>query len=387
MIILDTSILRSFSPESSSADLLRTIKAVGREGVAAPWMVIEELAAQQAIKYEEIHQRAAQAVEALRQGTPWGLDVQLCNRDTERIRDHWRQTWGQLLGVIPTSDDALRQALFREANLLPPCKDVKGHKTGSRDAAIWLSAVEYAQKHPDETVYFVSANTKDFGDGTPYPYPMNKDVAGMADRFVQLTSMDDLASHFTEPAEVDGALVIEILKSETVLRGIKQIADAHFPFPGPLECTAPMPDGTSVVVEASTWLTDEAHFGSVSEIVAYRIGDHVWCTASVEWHIVGTCDTLMGTLEGAVDWPTAVLFSLSRENPRLAVLREAPPRPVDEAALAALNLELPNATMVELATAAARAAAQAGRLPRAYSGALVRRALRQQMRLGDTSPG
>ncbi|MFB6961856.1 hypothetical protein ACFCYB_33960 [Streptomyces sp. NPDC056309] len=137
-------------PQSSSADLLRTIKMVGSDRVGAPWMVMEELAAQQAIKYQELHERAAQALEALRQATPWGggLPVQLGCCDTERAREHWRSVWGDLVEVIPTSDKAVRQALFREANCLAPCRESKSQKIGSRDAAIWLSAVEYATEHP-----------------------------------------------------------------------------------------------------------------------------------------------------------------------------------------------------------------------------------------------
>ncbi|MFB6680188.1 hypothetical protein ACFCWG_48970 [Streptomyces sp. NPDC056390] len=75
MIILDTNTLWGLSPEDSSADLLRAIRAAVGEKVAVPWVVMEELAAQQAIKYQEQHQRAAAAVEALREVTPGGLDV------------------------------------------------------------------------------------------------------------------------------------------------------------------------------------------------------------------------------------------------------------------------------------------------------------------------
>ncbi|MFF0734107.1 PIN domain-containing protein [Streptomyces chartreusis] len=171
MIILDTSILRSFSPESSSADLLRTIRAVGAEQVAVPWMVVEELAAQQAIKHREKHEAAAQALESLRQATPWPLGMELPPRDLKAVRGHWRAKWGAVVDTIPTSEEALREAAFREANCLPPCKTSKGEKTGSRDAAIWLSAVEYAHQFPDVTVYFVSANTRDFGAGPPTPPP------------------------------------------------------------------------------------------------------------------------------------------------------------------------------------------------------------------------
>ncbi len=368
-------------------------------------MVIEELAAQQAIKYEEIHQRAAQAVEALHQGTPWALDTRLGVCETDRIRDHWRKTWGRLLDTIPTSEKAAREALFREANLLPPCKEAKGFKTGSRDAAIWLSAVEFARKHPGETVYFVSANTKDFGDGASYPYPMNEDLHGITDRFVHLTSMDDIASHFTEPAAVDEALVIDILESDAVLSSIAETANTYFP-PSSLhpafECTVPMLDGGSIAIEASPWLSSDAQLGSVSDIVAYRIGDHVWCTASVEWHIVGIGYTLAGALDGAVSWSTAVLISLNREDPKLTILREALPRPVSDNVLATLDVLLPQATRFELTTAAIahldspeyatrRDPSRWDRLPRGYDTDAVREALRQEWRQlrqrGESSAG
>lgn len=70
-------------------------------------------------------------------------------------------------------------------------------------------------------------NTKDFGDGTSYPYPMNKDIAdaGVADRFILMTSLDEVASHFTEPAEVDEGLVAEILGSAAVLQDMAETAE------------------------------------------------------------------------------------------------------------------------------------------------------------------
>ncbi|MGW3728328.1 PIN domain-containing protein [Streptomyces sp. NPDC000851] len=76
--------------------------------------------------------------------------------------------------MIETSESALR-----EANGVAPCKVNDGGKqtkTGFRDTAIWMSAIEYARINPEETVYFVSSNTRDFGDGTAYPDPMDQDV-------------------------------------------------------------------------------------------------------------------------------------------------------------------------------------------------------------------
>ncbi|MDH6570429.1 hypothetical protein M2160_005450 [Streptomyces sp. SAI-117] len=391
MIILDTSILRSFGgPDSSSADLLRTIKAATGERAAIAWMVREELAAQQAIKYQDLHERAAQAVDALRQATPGSLDVQIGDCDLERIREHWRSRWGSLVGLIPTPDEAVREALFREANCLPPCKESKNQKTGSRDAAIWLSAVDYAQENPDEVVYFVSANTKDFGDGTSYPYPMNEDIAGMTDRFFILTSMDEVASRFTEPAETDEALVTEILGSDAVLERVAGTAEITFPLPmdPTFECAVRLPGGRSVVEQASGWRTAaRAALGSVEAIRTYRIGDREWCTASVEWLVTGWVNSaLFGATWGAVTWTTAVLFNLDPDKPNLTILREAPPRPASDDAVEVLDLPVPDTTSMERALVAlsqAAAAAQAFGVKR--SG--LQRAYERQIRMGETSPG
>jgi hypothetical protein len=124
--------------------------------------------------------------------------------DLQRFQDQWRQKWLDVVDVIPTSQHALRQALIREANLLPPCKQVTinaggdTQKIGGRDAAIWLTAVEYAREHPDETVYFVSKNTNDFSDGATYPYPMSEDLEGVEDRFVLLTTWYDVVEKFAQ---------------------------------------------------------------------------------------------------------------------------------------------------------------------------------------------
>jgi predicted ribonuclease YlaK len=75
LIILDTNILWNQTPEGGSSDLLRAIRAFAGERVAIPWMVMEELAAQQAIKYQNQCKRAADAVQALREATPLSVDL------------------------------------------------------------------------------------------------------------------------------------------------------------------------------------------------------------------------------------------------------------------------------------------------------------------------
>lgn len=73
---------------SGSAELLQTIRAVGTEGISVPWMVLEELAAQQAVKYWQKYEAAVQAIEALDQNTPWKVPTVLGDYDPERVRKH-----------------------------------------------------------------------------------------------------------------------------------------------------------------------------------------------------------------------------------------------------------------------------------------------------------
>ncbi|MBP5930476.1 PIN domain-containing protein [Streptomyces scabiei] len=348
MIILDTCILRGLSLEDSSADFLRTIRAIGRNGiavaagaevVAVPWMVLEELAAQHAVKYAEKHAAAVAAIESVRQLTPWALDASLAPLDLEAVREHWRKTYSEITTTLPTSEAALREGAFREANVLPPCKVVKGVKVGARDAAIWLSAIEYAREHPDETVYFVSSNTKDFTDGSSYAAPMDRDVEGLGGRFVHLTSLDEVISRLTEPAETDEELVRKILESEGVLRMISHETTSRG---GVFWCTAGVGDlgRESIDVQALGMLVAEASLGSVTDIKTYQIGGHMWSTAVVEWHVSGLAvlnDSARTVVSAGLSWMTSVLFTPSLEEPRLTVLRSDPPRPIGAARLEALG--------------------------------------------------
>jgi hypothetical protein len=392
LIILDTSILRSFSLESSSADLLRAIQAAGVETVGVPWMVREELVAQQAIKYQELHERAAQAVAALGQATPWGLKADVGRCDIERFRKHWRERLASFIDTVPTSDGAVRQALFREANCLPPCREAKNIKIGGRDAAIWLSAVEYAQDNPDETVYFVSANTKDFGDGNSLPFPMSEDVAYMADRFVMLTSMDEVASRFTEPTKADEALVTELLSSN----GAQHEPLARFLegptlwSPTPFRCTIPLGGGESIADHVGWFLPRDVRLGSVEDIKAYRIGDREWCTASVVWHLAGGVNhEYLGKTTGVISWSTAVLLNLDPDNPHLTILRSADVLPASDDVLSEFDLSALDATateqaLIKLGMSIASERVRQGGLPRPYEGALMRQ---PRLRMGKTMGG
>ncbi|MGH4036016.1 hypothetical protein ACQB60_44775 [Actinomycetota bacterium Odt1-20B] len=52
-------------------------------------------------------------------------------------------------------------------------------------------------------MYFVSGNTRDFGDAATRPQLLDDDLTGLTDRFVHLTSIDEVAQQFALPVHPD----------------------------------------------------------------------------------------------------------------------------------------------------------------------------------------
>lgn len=340
-------------------------------------MVMEELAAQQAIKYLEKYDAAVQSLKSLQQVTPGGYTVELPPCDPDDVRDYWRGKWGDIFETIPVTEDVMRQALFREANSLPPCKTSKGEKTGSRDAVIWLSAVQYARQNPSETVYFASANTKDFGDGTDYPTSMNGDLHGIEDRFVHWTNLDQAVAEFAKPTETNEARVAELLatpetskQAETALR-----ASGYLPTDGRFTCTALMPSGEWWAVPAYGWATQETVVGYVEAPQKFHIGNQEWYAAKVHWYLTGSINTDTGPVGAGCQVTASMLFTPDTQNPRLTVLRAEWPQPLGTEILSTLTLPEVDVTMAERFTwgqGYSRPGLHPYRGPRSYEGAVLR---------------
>ncbi|GEB57089.1 hypothetical protein [Streptomyces gardneri] len=89
-------------------------------------------------------------------------------------------------------------------------------KVGARDVAIWPTAVEYARDNPEETVYFVSSNDRDFTKGSAgYPSPMAEDVADLGKRLVHLTNLEELLETIAPSVAADEADVRGLLELQT----------------------------------------------------------------------------------------------------------------------------------------------------------------------------
>ncbi|MGW8375403.1 PIN domain-containing protein [Streptomyces sp. ODS28] len=334
MIILDTCVLRGCG-FGTSTDLLRALREAGAHQVAVPWMVLEELAAQKTIPYETKHQRAQEAAKALAEATPWQEVAGPPPLRSEKVREHWRGLYRQIVDVLPVSEAVMREALYREANKIAPCGDKKDVKTGARDATIWLSAVEFARDHPDETVYFVSGNTRDFGDGETYPAALRGDINELGDRFVHLTSLDDVFSRFTERIEVDEAEVERALALEYSLSDLDGEAAAMVEsssFNGYVGATRAGQLARLIKLEDATTIGPR----TVQDIESYRIGESEWTTATVRWLIVATDD--LGLMMAFV-WETRVLLSFSECTSSLAVLRSVGVKPAEGDDLSAIPAE------------------------------------------------
>lgn len=291
MIILDTCVIRSMKLDGSDAHLLRAIRDAEAERVGVPWMVMEERAAQLAIKYREIYGKADQALEQLRAISP-GSVPDLAEPDEEAVREQFRDQLRELADILPTSEAALREGVVRESNSLAPAGMKKGEKVGARDVAIWLSAVEYAKSNPGETTYFVSSNTRDFtaGGGT-YPSPMDADVEGLGDQFVHLPQLADLLKLVAPPLAVSPDLVQKLLPSFVVHFRTAMMAQWGSVSQGMFTPLPVLSQATGTVKEALGWMGPRGAIRltalQVTDVQGYVLGDQDWCIASVQWQVVG----------------------------------------------------------------------------------------------------
>ncbi|MFF3864092.1 PIN domain-containing protein [Streptomyces sp. NPDC002209] len=224
--------------------------------------------------------------------------------------------------------------MFRETNLIAPCKTVNSgkHKTGARDAAIWLTAVEYAREHPEETVYFVSNNTEDFGDGTALPAVMNWDISGMEGRFFLFTSLDGVLTKFATEVEASAEDVQGLLDTEETRTAILEAARAatrRFRMVNGARLT-PASDGDAyklTMTGTSRWAPTAVALDRVLEVSGREVDGHHWFTASVRWLLREIRNLRGEELDRAYAWETRVLLSTAADK-AMTVLDSKRPVPI-----------------------------------------------------------
>jgi hypothetical protein len=344
VIVFDTNAIRLLDPEGEKASLLRVIKKAGIQDVAVPWMVLEELVAQRAVLYRQAWSNAIDALAKLSTLQPWPLNVEVGAEASDDVREYWRQQYRELFEVLPTSEQALRAAVIREANRLPPAKD-NDKKEGARDVAIWLSVVDYLNANPDEEVYFVTNNTKDFGDGSLWPHPMDQDLDEMDDRLIMVKTFEEVISRFTDSVETpDKSAITDLLNAPRNLHTIAKsalnrlrtepddrygsgvLASRMSPFDKRLGALS------TVAFFSTTPLTSLL---SVADVSGHRIGDEHWYTAEVDWLCVGPAYVLPAYPQTGIElvacqWRTRVLLSGSASD-RITLLSSVSTSPLEDA--------------------------------------------------------
>ncbi|MFF9982406.1 PIN domain-containing protein [Streptomyces erythrochromogenes] len=328
MIIFDTNAVTRLSLTGPTADIIRKLQKSGHHRVAVPWMVLEEIAAHQAKSYPDKYSAAVKALEALRGAVTWELQSSLERLDLDRLMNHWRDAYTEIFEVIETSPEAMRKALTREALALPPAKRAKDHSEGARDVAIWLSILEFLKANPKEDVCFVTANTKDFGDGITYPYPMNEDVEGLANRLTRLKDFNAVISAFTKTVSGTAAEATakELLQAPNARTRVAQAAlETHQAAAGFAGL-----DAKDTTVRWNRWLiAPEAELLTVTEVTGHEIGADVWYTAKARWLLCGLAvnrEPANFDITASV-WEAKVLFSTRNGETPTLLASHAPEAP------------------------------------------------------------
>ncbi|MEU5397504.1 PIN domain-containing protein [Streptomyces tibetensis] len=324
ILILDTNAVRMLNPNGSNADVLRIIKTSGTARVAVPEMVLHEMIAQQVIEYRDAFEKAEVAVKRVRGRHPDSRPVYMeLHRgiDIEGIRKGWDKQYRAIFEIIPTTGEMALEALVREANGEKPAKltEKQGEKKkeGARDVAIWLSVIDFMRKNPKEKVYFVTKNSKDFGDGSAWPAPMDSDIRGMEHRIAILSDMDAVISALTEEVQAselsaEASAALKVLSQTIGELAIKEVRGVQL-----RASILSMFDRGGHFKRATfrRWVAPpDAELLSVSNVTGHKIGERVWFIADVEWLLWGIAQSFtpnLGVIPIACIWETRVLMTTS----------------------------------------------------------------------------
>ncbi|MFD3681293.1 PIN domain-containing protein [Streptomyces sp. NPDC058613] len=338
MIIFDTNAVHKLSPTGPTADIIRKLQKSGHHRVAVPWMVLEEMAAHQTKYYPDKYSAAVKALEELRATVTWELQSSLEALDLNRLMNHWRDAYREIFEVIETNPEAMRKALTREALALPPAKRAKDHSEGARDVAIWFSILDFLKANPNEEVCFVTNNTKDFGDGITYPYPMNEDVEGLENRLTRLKDFNAVISAFTKTVSGTAAEATakELLQAPNARTRVAETAlETHQAAAGFAGL-----DAEDTAVRWIRWLTaPEVELLTVTKVTGHEIGGDVWYTANARWLLCGlSVNRELSDFEiTASVWEAKVLFSTrDGETPTLLTSHDPEAPDTTDPALAEL---------------------------------------------------
>lgn len=155
-IYLDAEPLYGLAPNSL---VLSSLKILARElkiEIAIPEIAVDEACAKQR---EQIEAKVSGIQREIDKADGFFEPPRFPKPDVESLIAKYRADLVNGMRVIPISGDRAIDSLRREINRRPPARN----GVGARDAAIWLSILD-DHRAKSEDGYFVSGNTKDFGE-------------------------------------------------------------------------------------------------------------------------------------------------------------------------------------------------------------------------------
>ncbi|MEU9082305.1 PIN domain-containing protein [Streptomyces sp. NPDC048357] len=308
VIVLDTNAVHDLDPHGSQADLIRMLRKAGLK-ITVPWVTLEELTAHKLYDYQRAFGLMLNRHEELERLEP-NLSGPAPVFQGEKFAAYWRNQYMDVFAIIPTKPSALQAAVLREAACMKPAKVEKNAKSGGRDVALWFSILDYMDANPDEKVYLVTNNTKDFGEPGTWHFPLNIDLAGKSDRIEQFLDFQDALREFTKEEEVPGDA------AETLTRRLQSPESIEIVTHEAWKSLAPkrarrlprnVPSGVRLKVG----------FESMGPVECRRIGTSLWYWAKATWQVY-MCNGGVDVFTAA--WDTSILFSENPETP-ISVLR------------------------------------------------------------------
>lgn len=188
-IIVDTTniVQSGFDLNSISITLLRELATERGHQLVLPDVVVEELRNKRREQAQADLSAFQSALSRVRKFHPIE-NIPL--PEAEHVANIWLSLLGMTFDVEPVLGDEARAALFREAAGRAPT----AKKEGARDASIW-EVTKRLHLDGDADTYFVSHNTRDFGDprssGALHP-DLVAELGETAGRFHYLQTIDDV---------------------------------------------------------------------------------------------------------------------------------------------------------------------------------------------------
>jgi len=317
-IILDTNILPRWGSINAPhfAAVLAVAKATGEE-VVLPHLVLEESVSARRraadVAFEALssaHRRASQYSEVVQTYVP----------SSDEAAEEWRHLLEETFTIVDTPGDVAINALLRETHRIRPARGGRG----GRDVAIWLTALHHFSQDQGRT-FFVSENTKDFGDEKDptslHPHLLGESAEIRGDELIFCTSVDDLIEHLATRVDVD-LDVDAIFQSADFLGSLRIAIDLDM-----LPKLAIRKVDASGVLGGELYVTSPVNIDDVKskQIRTYRIDQVLYALVGFNARLTFTVGLLsrskkqvrelLLTLSGEIDARCWIQFEMSGSSP------------------------------------------------------------------------